>query len=435
MNIESGLQQNNGHAYPDDLARFALKHWDECGDAAGGLPAIAVIERLLSTCYQASLMREEERQVTFRLALANPDTFLAGEGPPSGLHKLEFQEPRVFDEQELRRLSPAAPADRSLIGVREDEEGELLIWGMIHSGPRWLQRVRGGRDFSPPLPEVPIVRVTGPGRVVVDRGSTLVGKLEGGRLSDDSMDVFESRWMPVMFAPVRDELREIHLHDKKEAENPWADLDLDVTRRIAQHMIRRIISTARNFGHGGTLVIVPPHHAPDILTGHYVQLKHKFTDGPPRRRYRSLITSVMNTLAEIYGQGDGDREPVGWDEYRKSGDVRLSGLDEAIFEMSHLVAGLMAVDGAVVMTQRYEILGFGGEISGSLRGVEAVARALDVEANYVSRENTEGYGTRHRSAFRLCNELRDALAVVVSQDGDVRFTRWNDGYVTQWNQA
>jgi hypothetical protein len=143
----------------------------------------------------------------------------------------------------------------------------------------------------------------------------------------------------------------------------------------------------------------------------------------------------MNTLAEIYGQGNQDRGPVGWEEYRKSGDDRLSILDEAIFEMSHLIAGLMAVDGAAVMTQRYEILGFGGEISGDLQGVKTVAQALDIEADHISKESTEGYGTRHNSAFRLSNELHDALAVVVSQDGDVRFIRWKDGLVTHWDQA
>jgi hypothetical protein len=43
-------------------------------------------------------------------------------------------------------------------------------------------------------------------------------------------------------------------------------------------------------------------------------------------------------------------------------------------------------------------------------------------------------GTRHRSAYRLCRTLQDVLAVVVSQDGQVRFVRWLDGEVTYWDQ-
>lgn len=430
------ILEGRAHQYPADLARFVRERWAaDDADPEIALPELPVLEALVSTCFQASLMREEERQITFRLIFGEPDLFPPEEGPPSGLQRLVFDEPRDFNEHELRRLTPASPADRSLIGVRHNGEA-LEIWGLVHSGPRWLQRVRGGRDFSPPMPDAPVIRITGPGRIVVDRDSSLVGKLEGGRLSDNSMDVFESRWLPAMFAPIREELLELHLQDREEAEHPWAELDLDITRRVAQHMIRRIISTARNSGHGGTLIIVPPRYADDILADHYVSLKYKFEDDEPRRRYRSLVTSIMDTLAEIYGQGGGDKGPVGWAEYRKSGDDRLSILDEAIFEMSHLIAGMMSVDGAAVMTQRYEILGFGGEIiSGNLQGVGTVAQALDIEADHISKESTESYGTRHNSAFRLSNEIQDALSVVVSQDGDVRFIRYKDGLVTHWSQA
>jgi putative transport protein len=39
-------------------------------------------------------------------------------------------------------------------------------------------------------------------------------------------------------------------------------------------------------------------------------------------------------------------------------------------------------------------------------------------------------GTLHRSVYRLCNFVHDALAIVVSQDGTVRFVKWHEGEVT-----
>jgi hypothetical protein len=63
--------------------------------------------------------------VTFRLIFANPDFFPEEEGPPEGLHRLEFTEPIPFDERELRRLSPAADFERSLIGASSDGDGGL----------------------------------------------------------------------------------------------------------------------------------------------------------------------------------------------------------------------------------------------------------------------------------------------------------------------
>ena len=129
------------------------------------------------------------------------------------------------------------------------------------------------------------------------------------------------------------------------------------------------------------------------------------------------------------------RDPVGWDDYEASSDESLSLLDEAIFEVAHVIAGLTAVDGAVVMTQRFEVLGFGGEISGDLPAVDTVARAIDVEGDVAVEESTEGVGTRHRSAYRLSKALSSVIAVVISQDGNVRFIKCKDDAVTYWDQA
>jgi hypothetical protein len=435
MSSVEGTQRTTQDAYPADLAHFIRERWDE--DGAAALPDQGALETLISACYQAGLLREEERAVTFRVILCNPDLLPPREGPPGGTHRLEFPRSRPFDVQEIRRLSPAADYYRSLIGVCFDEEEGLRIWGLVHSGPRWLRGGQGGRDVPPPLPQALILRVHGPGRIAVDVGLEALCKLEEGRLSDASMDVFDSRWLPDSFAPVRGELAEIHAGLRDQARKKgevWARLDNDIIRVIGQHTIKRIIAAVRDSHHGGTLVIVPPYLADDILEDRYVYLKYKFIDAEPRRRFRTLIVDVMNALARSYA-GAPARDPVGWDDYEASSDRELTELDEAIFEVAHLIAGLTAVDGAVVMTQRFELLGFGGEISGSLPAVKTIARALDVEADATLEESAEGVGTRHRSAYRLCKELGDVIAVVISQDGNVRFIKCKDEVLTYWDQA
>jgi hypothetical protein len=274
----------------------------------------------------------------------------------------------------------------------------------------------------------------------MDCGSAVVAKLDGGELSDSTMNVYASRWLPDTFAPVRAELAEIHSEARKLAweiyGETWAPMDNDITRIIGQHTVKRIVSAIRDSHHGGTLIIIPPDLADDILEDRFVTLKYKLAEGEPRRRFRTLIVKAMNVLAEAHGRdGAPSGEEVGWRAYEASNEEKLSDLDEAIFEVAHLIAGLAAVDGAVVMTQRFEVLGFGGEISGNLSGVKAVSKALDVEGNKTVEEPSEGFGTRHRSAYRLCNELRDVIAVVVSQDSNVRFVKYKDGVVTYWDQA
>ena len=136
-------------AYPADLALFVRERWDE--ERAGPLPDPDTLEALISACYQASLLREEERAVKFRVILCDPDRLPPNEGPPGGIHRLEFPEPRQFDIQEIRRLSPAADYYRSLIGVLLGRRG-----GVEDLGPRPLgtEVVEGGpgREGCPAVP-------------------------------------------------------------------------------------------------------------------------------------------------------------------------------------------------------------------------------------------------------------------------------------------
>jgi len=439
------------HAYPQHLASFVAKEWaDVCPppevygaaafSAGDSLPDAPALEHLISTCYQASLLLDEQRPVTFRLLLSDPAHLSEEREISSELHCLQFDEARPFNEHELRRLSQAANFYRSLIGVRIDAARGLVIWGIIHSGTRWLRTLNGGRRASKPLPLSLVVVVTGPGRIEVDKGSVTVAKLEEGSVFGPSKNVFDSRWLPADFAPVREELNHLHAAARERAATCWAPLDDRVTGVIAQQMVKRVIAAIRNSHHGGTLIIVPPERATELLDKNsYLSLKYKFSEGEPRARFRTLMVEIMNTLAEVGGQkvaaGSNVRntKKIGWKEYETSNNKALSTLDEAVFEMAHLIAGLAAVDGAVVMTRRFEVLGFGGEITCDQVDVSVVAKALDIEGEEVEQEPADGMGTRHRSAFRFCHEMRDALAVVISQDMDVRFVKWKDDAVTYWD--
>jgi hypothetical protein len=201
-------------------------------------------------------------------------------------------------------------------------------------------------------------------------------------------------------------------------------------------MIKRIFTSIRTFQHGGTVIIVPTDLGHQLLDKNpYLALKYKFHDSEPRARYRTLMMNLMDGLAE-YGGRHAVKEDVtvlSWADYETITESTLANLDEAVFEVSHLIAHLSAVDGCVLMTKKFELLGFGGEIFCEGNEVREVARAVDLEGEDVVLERVEGVGTRHRSAYRLCNALKNALAFVVSQDGSVRFVRWFKDHVTYWD--
>lgn len=430
-----------GYSYPADLTRFVRDRWSETPGQSGPVPDAAALEDFFAACYQASMLREEERPVVFRAILAEPALFDPEGRPPEGLQRLEFPRPLPFDPRELRRLSVAADPQRTLIGARQDGDGALRIWGLINSGTRWLRDVRGGRRAGAPLPPAPVVRVDAAGSVEAYRGHELVGRLQGGTLSGSRVDPFDSEWLPGQFSRFLEELTGRHEAARNRAhelsDEGWAPLEPTLPNSITRRMMKRVVSVLRDARHGGTIVFVPPQKDGEPYREHpYIDLRYPFADDDRARLFfPDLVVDILDRLARLHGTA-GRQEPgaVGWEEFEATTDHEIATLDEALFDVAHLVAGLAAADGAVVMGKNNELLGFGGMISGRLPDVERVWRALDLEGEEVAEEETGNVGARHRSAYRLCGALPGSVAVVVSQDGGVRWVCRRDGRVTYWEQ-
>ena len=100
------------HKYHLDLGKYIRRCWslgDQGQDAATCLPASPYFENLLSICYQASMLREEEHPVRLRLIVADPELFSAQDFPPMGLHRQIFTQPGRCNEFELRISHPPPP--------------------------------------------------------------------------------------------------------------------------------------------------------------------------------------------------------------------------------------------------------------------------------------------------------------------------------------
>lgn len=426
------------YAYPPQLAQFLRHAWEGAQDAP---PLIepAALERVLTVAYQASLLRDEDRPVRVRIVVAEPDQFDAHEGPPRGLQPLVFEQPVDFTPEEVRHLAVAAKYHRALVAIRaQGEGGRFVIWGVLQSGPGWIQVAQGGRGPAPaPPPSALVVRVLGPGRIAVGRGTSTLAELRGGTVGGPGMDVFRSKWLSGSFASTRAELAALHEEARVRAAaagERWAELGHDVIKLVSQAMVRRFIAAMVAAHHGGTVVVVPQDQAENAVRGTgALRLKYAFRDDEPRRRYRRILLALMAAIARTGGAAGLDR--VDGEAYASLRGGELASLRDAIFEMSQLIAALTEIDGAVVMTKRFEMLGFGAEIAGDLPDVQQVARALDVEAVDHVMEPLLADGTRHRSAYRFCSRVRDALAIVVSQDGGVRFVTMHEGVVTFWEHA
>jgi hypothetical protein len=268
------------------------------------------------------------------------------------------------------------------------------------------------------------------GHLIVKVGDVRLAELRAGHIVGGSLNVFDAVWMRTQFDAYRIDL--LHEHERLDG-TTGITLDFDSMRRISQQMVKRLIATIRDGHHGGMILYVP-HDKADELLRSAIHLKYSFANDAARRRYRALMIDIMHQLTLTGAAMTPPPASVGYDVYQHSARKELVELDEAVFEMAQLLAGLADVDGAVVITDQLELLGFGAEIMGP-PDVATVRQAHDLEATSFHTTSIERFGTRHRSAYRLCAFEPACLAIVVSQDGGVQFVKSLNGAVTVWEQG
>ena len=110
------------------------------------------------------------------------------------------------------------------------------------------------------------------------------------------------------------------------------------------------------------------------------------------------------------------------------GEIPEQEWTESVARAIDAVAGLTAVDGATVMTDRYEVLAFGAKIARRHGGatVEQIIVTEPIEGGSPERIHPGQLGgTRHLSAAQFVHDQPDSLALVASQDGRFTIFAWS----------
>jgi hypothetical protein len=121
------------------------------------------------------------------------------------------------------------------------------------------------------------------------------------------------------------------------------------------------------------------------------------------------IDPPFTALADLMRRADDEHELRAW--------------QEELEDLVDHVAGLTAVDGATILTDRCEVLGFGAKITRKKGSplVEEAGVTEPIEGGEASLVHpTLLGGTRHLAAAQFVHDQRNAVALVASQDG--RFT-------------
>jgi len=391
-------------------------------------PSKSEIQQLCDCLYGASLLKEEGRVVRARVVIAPPESFAPTEGPPHGIHAIRFSVPLALTASEIKRLSPAASFYHSVIAVWPDKDRGFTIWGILNSGPRWMNLIAGGRKPAHSTLPFPMIHVRDPGWLLFYQDYDLLAEWRGREFHRPRMDVFQSRLMRDRFADLRKRL----VRDAPQKPLPSSlssDTYETLIHRIAMQFLRRVVNLVRTSGHGGSLLLVPPAENETRSTDQWIDCKYAAARDASGLRVRHIIEGMLRRLGDLCPHGT-DLEGA-WQCFLTTTDAKMDELEEALFELARLYSDMMQVDGALVLEHGFAVVGFGGEIRVDLN-VLHVEQAHDIDGTSVSRWNVLNDGTRHRSLYRLCAVDPGVVGYVISQDGQVRMIANVDDTVTFW---
>ena len=422
--------------YPRDLHRILRRRWDPEPFAPGwprvDLPEKAVLDQLLDVCYHASLQTEEGRPTVFRVALiaSNAPVYPPREAPLplEPIARYALDRPVAFTVSELRRLAPVADPRGVLIAVERAGEG-LRIYGLIDAGMSLWEMARHERVSGVSSPQALVVVSTKPGELSLCRGDRPVVRLRAGQVVSPLRSVLYHGPVAQFFAGATDELvaeavaRSGVPREERDDGRDFAHLDF----------IETVLLHTAELHHGGALLFVPDQTADDdarlresvhikyplpsarprdaLLAAMATRLKHNATD----ERLRDRKTLKPDHLEELEG--------LAWNQRQ---------YEDASRDAARFIASLTAVDGAVVLTDKLRLVGFGAEVRAD-SGTDTIYHATSEDGRTATGAPFTGYGTRHRSAFRFVEGMHPAVAVILSQDGGIKAATMVDGRVVMWS--
>ena len=350
-------------------------------DAAGNhieddqrLPSRKVLKDICQVLINVSTMREEGRYPFFRVCFTRPDSELLDAYLYS--HVRLFEEPMPFSEPVLHKLAPALNVNNSYLMLDIDGD-EYQIIGILSAFTIWEKNViRGNRNR---LPRIPNLVVKNPGEVEACFGEEAIVSYKSGSCVFFRTDTFLSTLA---------------------AEQLKKGSTVSEENRIK--LIYRILWRIRQYRHGALIFIVPSAEA----CKNYLDIKYKLP---------------IRFLFE--------------DEHKleKSSEKRI---EKDSITYAELIAKFTAVDGGVVFTKNFDLLGFGAEILvDNANRKHPKMRFVEYDNTVNRKKSFYDNGMRHRASYYLCDNVEDSVCIIISQDGIIKVCTKSEGEVVVYDNV
>ena len=300
----------------------------------------------------------------------SPKVSIAFLSPDQAGLPLRFEHKLTFSPTVLTKLGPGVERPGVHLGVWYDEGG-LYIWGTTHKIPNYCF----------------VLDVSEPGLLVIKhRRANSFGKFTN------------------VIVLTGDQIKVVDEDSRNLPDCPMLLTSLlGFTSASPDHSVNVLIQIAtsmRAHKHGGSLLVVPAG-----TTAWRDSIIHpmKYSISPAFSGLSDLMRQDSKNWSNGIWQGELSRE-----------------IDS--------IAGLTAIDGATIVTDKHEVLAFGAKI-GRTEGSPRVERVLVTEpivgGDGVIVNPAMSGGTRHMSAAQFVHDQKDAIALVASQDGIFTIFTWS----------
>lgn len=372
-----GTGRAGSYKYPADLITPLKATWQEWRQRESDppkLPNDSTLQYLLETAYHASFTFDEERKTRCTAVICEP---------ADATSSLVFSKAREFSAHELMRLAQVATNERTMIGIRVPEGRPPEIWGLCSFAFMQLT-----------------VTISGPARIEVGRNETRIVSLRGGALIPED-------YSGGAYGTIAEFLSEANKTIWEGIDWPGGAWSPEVV--VYPGYFLDIINRITRSGHGGMVLVLPENEAPSARDHERLRIKYPCDDN-------SAWTILQTAIRSFDSPSVGDV-------------VKKIHIDSAGRDFEYLldrIARLAAIDGAVLITDRFRILGFGTEVTARI--------PVDQVAGKDGMIDAESFGTRHRAAFRFSAAYPTGLAVVCSQDGGFKCVRALNGKIGLYEQ-
>ena len=299
-----------------------------------------------------------------------PKISLALLSPEQAVHPIVFERSLPLTPGALVRIAAAVERPGIHLGVWPGAD-ELRVWGMTRSIPTFCF----------------VLEVAAPGLLVIKHHRGEVGKFVNvAVLEGDQIKVIDEQASS--------------LPDCPELLTSLLGFDTPTAWTGGVNVLVQLAVSMRAHGRGGSLLV-----APAMSEEWRESIVHPISYS---------VTPAFAELAELVRQTPGEEGHRLW--------------QDALTDTVNAVAGVTAIDGAAVMTDRYELLAFGAKITRrhGWPAVEQVTVTEPVEGGFADVVHpTRLGGTRHLSAAQFVQDQRAAIALVASQDGRFTVFAWS----------